>query len=194
VLLDGFDLRELTLESLRAQMAVMLQETVLFEGTIRDNIALGALGDVDDAEVEWAARVANVHGFVERLPDGYDTVVGERGAKLSGGERQRIAIARAALRRAPVVLLDEPAAGLDERNEREVTEALGHLTAGATTFLVTHDLAHARGADLIVYMERGRIVERGAHDELMRLGGAYAAMVELLETGRRLTLVDGGWR
>jgi len=182
VRIDGRDIRDYTLESLRNQIGIVLQESVLFVGTIRENIAYGAPG-ASDEEIELAARTANVHDFVTRLPNGYDTVVGERGATLSGGERQRIAIARAAVRRAAIVVLDEPTAGLDEENERLVADALKRLAKGRTTFLIAHDLEHARENDVIAYVEGGRVVERGSHADLMALGGRYAS-VYWLQTGR----------
>jgi ATP-binding cassette, subfamily B, bacterial len=173
VVVDGRDIRDYTLDSLRGQIAVVLQESVLFAVTVRENIAWG-VPEASEAEVVEAARLANAHEFIEALPDGYDTVLGERGATLSGGQRQRIAIARAAVRRAPIVVLDEPATGLDEQNERVVTDALGRLCHGRTSFLIAHDLTSVRGADTILYIEDGRVLERGTHEELLEAGGAYA--------------------
>ena len=176
VAIDGLDVRDLTLESLREQIGVVLQESVLFATSIRENIALG-IRLSNDARIEEAARLANAHDFIMALPQGYDTVVGERGATLSGGQRQRIAIARAAMRRAPVVVLDEPTTGLDQVSRRLVDEALARLTRGCTTFVVAHDLDTARSADRILFVDAGRIVEDGSHDELTRQGGRYAALV-----------------
>ncbi|MGL5082880.1 MAG: ABC transporter ATP-binding protein [Microcoleaceae cyanobacterium] len=181
VLIDGRDIREYTLESLRRQISVVLQDSILFATTIRDNIAYGH-AKATNAEVEQAACLANAHDFILELPQGYDTVVGERGATLSGGQRQRIAIARAAIRKAPIVILDEPTVGLDNRSERIVTEALERLTAYSTTFLITHDLHSAQTADQIFYMEDGTILERGTHQELMGLGQHYATLYRLQET------------
>jgi len=178
VLIDGRDIRDYTLESLRSQVGTVLQESVLFVGTIRENIAYGASGASDD-EIQAAARLANAHDFVMRLPNGYDTIVGERGATLSGGERQRIAVARAAVRRARIVVLDEPTAGLDDENARAVADALKRLAKGRTTFLVAHDLEHARETDVIAYVEGGRVIERGSHAELMAAGGRYASVYRL---------------
>jgi ATP-binding cassette, subfamily B, bacterial len=180
VLIDGRDVREYTLASLRSQAGVVLQDSVLFAGTVWDNIACGAPG-AGREEVEAAARLANADDFLRALPRGYDTVLGERGVTLSHGQRQRVAIARAAVRRAPLLLLDEPTTGLDEENQRAVIEALERLAAGRSTFLVTHDLAFAARADEIFYLGRGRILERGSHADLMRAGERYAALWRLQE-------------
>jgi ATP-binding cassette subfamily B protein len=175
VLIDGRDIRELTLASLRSQISVVLQDTLLFAASARDNIAFGA-PDAPPEAVEAAALLANAHEFIEALPQGYDTVLGERGMTLSGGQRQRIALARAALRRAPILVLDEPTTGLDRENERTVLEALDRLAEGRTTFYVTHDLQLAARCDLILYLERGCVFECGSHAELLRAGGRYAAL------------------
>lgn len=179
VAFDGHDLRDLTVASVRSQVSIVLQESVLFAASVRDNIALGVDREVSDAEVEDAARLAGAHGFVSALPDGYDTVVGERGSTLSGGQRQRVAIARAALRDAPIVVLDEALTGLDEGTEAEVTAALGRLTAGRTTFVITHDLAAARDADRVLWIEDGRLVRCGPPDQVLppALGGSGAPEV-----------------
>ena len=176
--IDGHDLREYKLESLRRQISIVLQESVLFGVSVRDNIAYGSLGATDE-EIETAARMANAHDFIMALPQGYDTPLGERGAMLSGGQRQRIAIARAAIRKAPIVILDEPTVGLDNENEHAVTQALERLTEGCTTFLITHDLRASIRADQILYIEKGKILEHGVHSELMRLGKRYAALYQL---------------
>ena len=178
ILIDGHDLREYKLDSLRRQISIVLQDSVLFATTIRENIAYGCLG-ATDAEIEAAAHLANAHESIMSLPQGYNTVVGERGATLSGGQRQRIAIARAAVRQAPIVILDEPTVGLDNHSERVVREALERLTEKSTTFLITHDLRAAVKADLILYIEKGTIVERGIHNELMRRGDRYANLYQL---------------
>ena len=156
VLIDGRDIREFTIASLRTQISVVLQDTLLFATTIRDNIAYGAPGSPPEA-IEAAARLANAHGFITAFPQGYDTVVGERGVTLSSGQRQRIAIARTAIRRAAVLILDEPTSGLDGENERAVIEALEQLARGRTTFLITHDLRLAARADVILYLDGGRL-------------------------------------
>jgi ATP-binding cassette subfamily B protein len=178
VKIDGRDIRTYTLESLRAQISVVLQDSILFAASVWDNIAYGAPAATCD-QVQAAARLANAHEFIRALPQGYDTVLGERGVTLSHGQRQRIAIARAAMRQAPLLILDEPTTGLDEENERSVIEALERLTRDITTFVVTHNLHFASRADLILYLEGGRVLERGSHRELMRAKGRYACLYAL---------------
>lgn len=188
VMIDGRDIREYTLDSLRSQISVVLQDSILFAASVRDNISYGA-PDAAPEEIEKAARLANAHDFINALPQGYDTVLGERGVTLSGGQRQRIAIARAAIRKSPILILDEPATGLDNENENTVIEALEELASGCTTFLITHDLQLAsRFADLILYLENGDITERGAHSELMRAGGRYSALYKLQSAARDLNV------
>jgi ATP-binding cassette subfamily B protein len=178
VRIDGQDIRQWTLASLRSQISVVLQDTVLFAANVYDNIALGACG-VSAQQIEAAAKLASAHNFIQALPNGYETLLGERGVNLSHGQRQRIAIARAAVRDAPLLLLDEPTTGLDEENERVVRHALQRLAGGRTTLLVTHDLRAATTADLIVFIERGLVLERGTHQQLLNLDGRYAAMFRL---------------
>ncbi|MDJ0680426.1 MAG: ABC transporter ATP-binding protein [Xenococcaceae cyanobacterium MO_167.B52] len=181
VFLDGADICEYTLDSLRSQISIVLQDSILFAASIRDNIAYGC-NHATDREIMIAARLANAHEFIMNLPDGYDTVVGERGATLSGGQRQRIAIARAAIRNAPIVILDEPTVGLDNQSEQIVTEALDRLTQTSTTFLITHDLRNAQNADQILYLEGGNILEQGTHQELIKQGKHYATLYRLQQT------------
>ena len=180
VLIDGHDLRDLTLESVRAQVSIVLQESVLFAATIRENIALGVARSVTDAEVVRAAGLAGAHDFICRLPHGYDTEVGERGSTLSGGERQRIAIARAAIRDAPIVVLDEALTGLDAETESEVVAALARLTADRTTFVVTHDLAAARDADVVVRITNGAVSMMGPVDDVLGTGVPGAPLQGLI--------------
>ncbi|MCW2736115.1 ABC transporter ATP-binding protein [Nocardioides sp.] len=175
VRMGGRDLRDLTRASVRRHVAVVLQETLLVDGTVLDNIVFGR-PSATRAEVEQAARDADAHAFITALPDGYDTRVGERGRRLSGGQAQRVAIARALLRDAPVLLLDEPTTGLDVLSARRVTEPLRRLMAGRTTVVISHSLASVREASLILVMDRGEVVERGRHDELLERDGRYAEL------------------
>ncbi|WP_353931286.1 ABC transporter ATP-binding protein [Okeanomitos corallinicola TIOX110] len=178
IMIDGRDIRGYTLASLRPQISVVLQESILFAATIRENIAYGVVG-VSDAEIKAAACLANADDFIQALPQGYDTFVGERGATLSGGQRQRIAIARAAIRQTPILILDEPTTGLDKGNEQAVIHALQRLSRNRTTFLITHDLNFATHADRIFYMENGWVLEQGSHWELMQQNGHYAALYQV---------------
>jgi len=171
--LDGVDTRELTLASLRGLTGIVSQDTVLFNDTVRSNIAYGALGRFSDAQVEAAARAANAHAFITELPHGYDTVLGERGTRLSGGQRQRLAIARALLTDPPILILDEATSSLDTESERLVQEAIDRLLAGRTVFVIAHRLSTVVHADQILVLERGEIVERGTHAQLLALRGVY---------------------
>jgi ATP-binding cassette subfamily B protein len=173
ILLDGVDMQDLDLRTVRQSVSVVPQESVLFEGTIRENIAYG-LDDVSDERLHAALRDANAAEFVERLPDGWDTVVGERGARLSGGQRQRLAIARALVRDPRILLLDEATSALDPESEELVKEALNRLMKGRTTLVVAHRLSTIRQADRIVVLEHGEVVEIGAHDALVAAHGRYA--------------------
>ncbi len=178
LLVDGHDLRAVTLRSLRTQIAVVPQEVHLFGTSIRENIRYGRL-DATDAEIEAAARAANAHAFIEALPDGYDTTVGERGLKLSGGQRQRIAIARALLRDARILLLDEATSSLDSASEALVQEALERLMTDRTTFIIAHRLSTVLHADRIVVLDRGRIVQQGTHAALVAEDGLYRDLAAL---------------
>ena len=177
VRLDGTDLRDVTFESLADAVGVVSQETYLFHATVRENLRF-AKPEATDAEVEQAARAAQVHETIAALPEGYDTVVGERGFRFSGGEKQRIAIARTILRNPPVLVLDEATSALDVQTERAVEEALHELASGRTTIVIAHRLSTVRDADQIVVLDAGEIAERGTHDELLAHGGRYAALVE----------------
>ncbi|WP_309104270.1 ABC transporter ATP-binding protein [Microbacterium sp.] len=181
ILLDGSDMQELDLRSVRRFVSVVPQESVLFEGTIRENIAYGLAG-ATDARIEQALRDANAWQFVQEQPDGWDTVVGERGARLSGGQRQRLAIARALVRDPRILLLDEATSALDPESEELVKQALGRLMIGRTTFVVAHRLSTVRRADRIIVLERGRVVEQGTHEDLLAAGGRYAHL-HLTQTG-----------
>lgn len=176
VLIDGHDLRTFKQRSLRQHIAVVTQDAMLFNDSVRNNVAFGA-PDASNAEIEEAARDANAHLFIERLPQGYDTLVGERGCQLSNGERQRLAIARALLKNAPILVLDEATAALDPENEALVKQALSRLTRGRTTFVVAHQLSTVIAADRIVVLKEGRVEAIGTHEELCRSNRYYATLV-----------------
>lgn len=178
VLIDGQDVRGVTLASLRSAISLVSQEVTLFDDSVRTNIAFGCL-DASDEQIEQAARMAAAHEFISELPEGYGTLVGQRGLKLSGGQRQRLAIARAMLKNAPILLLDEATSALDTESERQVQAALEQLMQGRTTLVIAHRLSTVVGADLIHVIDSGRVIESGTHGELLALGGAYAHLYAL---------------
>jgi subfamily B ATP-binding cassette protein MsbA len=178
ILIDDSDVRDVTLASLRSQIGIVTQETVLFNDSLRNNIAYGQ-PHVSAKQVEDAARAAHAHEFISALPDGYDTLIGERGVRLSGGERQRIAIARAILKNAPILILDEATSALDSESEALVQAALQNLMSGRTVFVIAHRLSTVRRADRIVVIENGTISESGAHEELIQKLGTYRRLYEL---------------
>ena len=184
VLVDGHDLRDVQLASLRRQVAIVLQEPFLFPMSVAENIAYGR-PEATPEEIVAAAKAANAHDFVSALPDGYDTVVGERGATLSGGERQRLAVARALLKDAPILILDEPTSSLDSDSEALLLEALERLMAGRTTFIIAHRLSTVRNADRVVVLEQGRVVETGRHRQLLAQKGRYAHLHRLQTSAAR---------
>jgi ATP-binding cassette subfamily B protein/subfamily B ATP-binding cassette protein MsbA len=180
ILVNGTDIRDFRLASYRALLATVQQEVFLFDGTVRENISYGR-NDATMAEVEDAARRANAHEFIDRLPERYESIIGERGVKLSGGQRQRLAIARAILASPQILILDEATSNLDTESEQLIQASMAALLAGRTTFVIAHRLSTIRRADLILLMEDGRIIERGTHDELMGREAAYYRMVRRQE-------------
>jgi ATP-binding cassette subfamily B protein/subfamily B ATP-binding cassette protein MsbA len=188
ITIDGRDLRELPLATLRDNISVVAQEAFLFNGTIRENILYGRLDATDD-DLIAAAKAANCHDFIARLPEGYDTRVGERGVKLSVGEKQRVSIARALLKNAPILILDEATASVDTQTEKLIQEALERLMAGRTSFVIAHRLSTIRDADQILVLRHGHIVERGTHEELLALDGLYAKLARIQNT----TFIEEGF-
>jgi ABC-type multidrug transport system fused ATPase/permease subunit len=181
ILIDGMDTSAVQLDSLRAQISVVSQESFLFNGTVRENLLYGKLDAGEDAVIT-AAKAANCHEFITRLPEGYDTRVGERGVKLSVGEKQRVSIARALLKNAPILILDEATASVDTATERLIQEALEHLLANRTSFVIAHRLSTIRRADQILVMQHGQIIERGTHEELLEQKGLYARLARIQST------------
>lgn len=188
ILIDGQDINGIALESLRENISVVSQEAFLFNGTVRENILYGRLNATEE-ELIAAARAANCHEFISKLPNGYDSRVGERGVKLSVGEKQRVSIARALLKNAPILILDEATASVDTATEKLIQEALEHLMANRTSFVIAHRLSTIRNADQILVMRHGQIVERGTHDELMALNGLYAKLARIQGT----TFIEEGF-
>jgi ATP-binding cassette subfamily B protein len=183
VLIDGHDVRDVRLKSLREQVGLVLQEPFLFPCSITENIAYGRPGASPD-DIEAAARAANIHDFIRRLPRGYNAVVGERGTTLSGGERQRLSIARALLKNAPILILDEPTSALDAQTEQMFLQALVRLMRGRTTLIIAHRLSTVRSADRIVVLHEGQVAEAGTHRELLAHGGLYARL-HRIQSGER---------
>ncbi len=179
ITLDGHDIQSLTLESLRGNIALVSQDVVLFNDSIYANIAYGRMGGASEKEVIAAAEAAHAMGFIRESPEGLNTLIGENGLRLSGGQRQRLAIARALLKNAPVLILDEATSALDTESERQVQAALETLMRGRTTIVIAHRLSTIERADRIVVLERGRVVESGRHAELLARGGVYAKLHQL---------------
>jgi ABC-type multidrug transport system fused ATPase/permease subunit len=177
LLIDGYDVRDLPLAFLRSRIGLVQQEPFLFNGTVRENIVYSDR-TADQPRIEAAARAARAHEFIMELPEGYDTWIGERGVKLSVGQKQRLSIARVLLKDPPIVIFDEATSNIDTENEHKIREAIHELTVGRTTFIIAHRLATLHDVDRIVVVEKGRIVEEGAHEDLMRDGGLYAGLYE----------------
>ncbi|MEL6593383.1 MAG: ATP-binding cassette domain-containing protein [Bacteroidota bacterium] len=178
ILLDGQDIRQIKMSELRSLFGIVTQEGILFHDSVRQNIAYG-LPNADPQAIEQAARIANAHEFIEDLPEGYDTIIGERGTRLSGGQRQRIAIARAILRNPPILILDEATSNLDTQSEKAVQEALDRLMQDRTSVVIAHRLSTIQQADQILVIEAGQIVERGKHETLLQQNGLYRKLHDI---------------
>ncbi|HVD59666.1 MAG TPA: ATP-binding cassette domain-containing protein, partial [Gemmatimonadaceae bacterium] len=183
ILLDGIDTSTIKLDSLRRLTGIVSQDTILFNDSVKNNIAYGAEGRFTDAQIQAAAEAANAHAFIRELPAGYDTILGERGTRLSGGQRQRLAIARALLCDAPILILDEATSALDTESERLVQEAVDRLLQGRTVFVIAHRLSTIVHADQILFLDRGEIVERGTHLDLLNARGAYYRLYSMQFSG-----------
>jgi ATP-binding cassette subfamily B protein/subfamily B ATP-binding cassette protein MsbA len=177
IVLDGRDIRDVTLASLREQIGIVPQDPFLFNGTVRDNLLFGRL-NATDAEVEAAAHAAHAHEFITAMPEGYDTLIGERGVKLSGGQKQRVAIARALLKDPPIIIFDEATSNVDSDTEAKIHDALERLIRGRTTLIIAHRLSTLRAVDRLIVLDHGRLVETGRHDDLLARGGLYAALYD----------------
>jgi ABC-type multidrug transport system fused ATPase/permease subunit len=186
VLIDGMDVRQITLDALRRNISMVLQDVFLFNGTVRENIRFGR-PDADDAKIEAAAKVANAHEFIEQLPFGYDTEIGERGVKLSGGQKQRLSIARAVLKDAPILILDEATSAVDTETEALIQQALARLMRGRTCLVIAHRLSTIRNADQIIVLDQGRIVEHGRHGDLLLRDGLYKRL-HVRQQGERVSV------
>ncbi len=187
--IDGTDIRDVTFKSLRDQVGVVTQQTILFNDTVRNNIAYGSL-DASEEQIKDAARAAHALGFIQNMPKGFDTVIGESGARLSGGERQRVSIARAILKNAPILILDEATSSLDTESEHEVQQAIENLVQSRTTIVIAHRLSTIRNADRIVVIQAGEIVEEGTHDTLLPLGGVYKMLHDMQFQNDAMELKD----
>jgi len=189
-MIDATDIRDVTLKSLRSQIGMVTQQTILFNDTVRNNIAYGSPAATYE-QIKAAARAAHALNFIRRLPDGFDTVIGESGARLSGGERQRISIARAILKNAPILILDEATSSLDTESEREVQQAIENLVQSRTTFVIAHRLSTIRNAHRIIVINDGRIVEEGTHETLLPQGGIYKMLYDMQFQDDAMELKNG---
>jgi ATP-binding cassette subfamily B protein len=190
ILIDGVDIKKISLEDLRSQIGIVLQEPFLFNGTIAENIGYAKSGTTRE-EIMQAAKIANAHDFIVAFPDGYDTNAGERGQKLSGGERQRISIARAVLHNPRILILDEATSSVDTETEKRIQEALARLVKGRTTFAIAHRLSTLRNADRLMVLDKGKSAEVGTHSELMEKKGVYHKLVELQREMSNIKAVNG---